>query len=139
DTYASVIGGRLVFTGAAEKILPLEVAFADGIAETAFGTYRLKEQSLSGKEHNAFDADKVKNELMLTSRREGDRFTFKNRGITKSLKKLFNEMKIPVCEREKMAVIRDGENIVWVEGVGVNADYIPCDNTKNIIVIKKDG
>ena len=76
--------------------------------------------------------------LILSSRREGDKFTFIKRKVSKSLKKLFNEMDIPVIERGKIAVLRDDENIVWVEGVGVNASYIPDGNSDKIFVIKKD-
>ena len=89
--------------------------------------------------NDVIDCSKIKGELYLSSRKAGDTFTFENRGLTKSLKKLFNEKKIPICERNRIAILRDGGNIVWVEGVGVNSPYIPKDGTKEFLLIKKEG
>ena len=88
---------------------------------------------------DAFDEDKVKNELFFSSRLPGDSFTFRNRKVTKSLKKLFNEMKIPEDRRNDIAVLHDGENVVWIEDIGVNSMYIPDDNSQKILKIKRTG
>lgn len=137
--YASVKDGKLLFTGAEAKGGGFWMsAFEYGTAQSPYGVYRIESGKIDYTADGAFDGEKIKGDLILTSRKEGDVFTFRNRKISKSLKKLFNEMKIPVGEREKTAVLRDGENIVWVEGVGVNSAYIPDGNCKKIFVIKKD-
>ncbi len=136
--YASVKDGVLSFAGAEKKTESWEAFFESGKAEGPYGVYRIIGEA-NVTDDDAFDADKISGSLMLSSRREGDRFTFTNRKITKRLKKLFNEMKIPVSDRDKIAVLRDGENIIWVEGVGVNAHYIPDESSEKIFVIKKDG
>ncbi len=138
DMYAVVKDGILSFTGADEKVEFWQTSFVEGKAESPYGVYRIIGEA-DVTDDGAFDADKITDELIISSRNEGDRFTFRNRKITKSLKKLFNEMKIPVSDRDKKAVLRDGENIIWVEGVGVNAHYIPDKSSKKIFVIKKDG
>ncbi len=135
--YASVRQGILVFDELKERPACWEAFFSDNKAVSPYGTYSLLEADFENR--NAFDGSKIKGELTLTSRKEGDRLTLKKRNVTKSLKKLFNEMKIPVEERNKLAVLRDGEDVIWVEGVGVNSFYTPEENCKKIFVIKKDG
>lgn len=110
--------------------------FADGKAVTPYGNYYLCCSDIVSE--NAVDADKLSDDLFLSSRMEGDSFTLKKRGITKSLKKLFNELKIPADKRNTVAVLHNGESVVWIEGVGVNAPYIPDENTGDIIIIKKE-
>ncbi len=119
-----------------DKILE-KCSFKDGVAVTEKGKILLvKTDEII---ENSFDYAKVNNELYVSSRLQGDKITLKNRGITKTLKKLFNELGIPAEERDSIAVVHDGENVVWVEGIGVNAQYIPDDNSKNIVVIIKEG
>ncbi len=138
DMYAKVKDGILSFVGTEEKAGSWQTAFDKGKAESPYGVYRVLSREADFKTVDAFDGGKITGELILSSRSKGDRFIFKNRGVSKSLKKLFNEMKIPVSEREKRAVLRDGENIIWVEGVGTNSPYIPDENSLKILVIKKD-
>lgn len=122
----------------ATKIQPCwKSDFVSNKAETPVGFYSLEKGNVEDK--CAIDKDKICHSLLLSSRLEGDKFTFKSRGITKSLKKLFNEMKIPAEQRNLIPVLHDGEKVVWIEGIGVNADYIPDKNSKNIIIIKKEG
>lgn len=141
DLYAEVSGGVFSFGKKMPKNASWQADFKTGKAETPYGVYSICQGKDCCDRSSLFDGTKICGEMTLTSRREGDRFLFKNRGISKSLKKLFNELKIPVNEREKIAVLRDGENIIWVEGVGVNAPYIPEINCEKIfsITIKKDG
>ncbi len=136
--YAVVKNGVLSFLSEESRVVPWQTAFTKGKADTGYGVYSLGCDGAGIKGADFFDGGKISDNLILTSRKEGDRFTFKNRKVSKSLKKLFNEMKIPLNEREIKAVLRDGENIIWVEGVGVNAPYIPDENTEKIFYIKKE-
>ncbi len=138
DLYAIVADGLLSFGSGLKKSDSWQASFEDGKAESPYGVYRILCDESDCRAADAFDGTGVKGKLILSSRREGDRFSFRSRKVSKSLKKVFNEMKIPVNEREKIAVLRDGENIIWVEGVGVNAPYIPEKNCKKIYKIKKD-
>lgn len=90
-------------------------------------------------EKDDIDFYKIQNTLKLTSRKQGDTFFNKKRGNTKTLKKLFCEMKIPLDERNKIAVLRDGENVVWVENIGTDSRYSPKPNAEKIIRVKKGG
>jgi hypothetical protein len=55
------------------------------------------------------------------------------------LKKLFNEAEIPSYERNKVAILRDKENIIWLDGFGTDGKYLPDINAKNVLIIKKEG
>lgn len=112
----------------------------DGKFITPYGTYVLeKAQEYEFKSVNAIDADKICGELMMTSRRSGDKFFSRKRRNTKSLKKLFNEDKIPEEKRGELAVLRQGENLVWLQGYGTDGKYLPDEKTKEILIIKKGG
>ena len=57
--------------------------------------------------------------LYTSNRREGDRFRPAGRGVTKSLKKLFNEAKIPPSKRDDIVILADGDHILWIEGLSL--------------------
>ncbi len=85
------------------------------------------------------DADALGSDWTVTSRREGDTFFSKRRGNTKTLKKLFSEMKVPLGERNLIPVLRNERGVVWVYGVGTDGKYTPNQGCKRIIRIKKEG
>lgn len=136
--YAQIKDGLLQFTQYEEKVMPWEVRFHNDIAETPYGSFRIISCDYDPVDKDLFDAEKTDGNFLLSSRREGDRFVFKSRKISKSLKKLFNEAKIPVAERDKKAVLRDGKNVIWVEGFGVSSSFSADENSKKIYKIKKD-
>ncbi len=137
DLYIFADGDIISFCTSEKDIAEWKVYFKDNIAVTPCGSFSLEETDFT--DSNSFDMEKVKNPLFLSSRLPGDCFTFKKRGVTKSLRKLFNELKIPAGKRNTVAVLHDGENVVWVEDIGVNAGYIPDEKSQKIITIKKDG
>ena len=114
------------------------VSCEDGVFDTPVGRFTV-EAPLSAEYKNTVDADKIKGELTMSSRREGDRFFSKTRKNTKTLKKLFNEAKISSWERNNIAILRDEENVIWIEGFGTDGKYLPDINTKNVLIIKKEG
>ena len=85
---------------------------------------------------STFDCDKIKGKLILRNRHEGDRITLPLRKVTKSLKKLFNEMKILPEERDNILILADDENVVWVEKIGVDMKFLPDKNTKHFVNIE---
>lgn len=62
--------------------------------------------------------DIITDETIVRSRREGDFFSDSRRGVTKSIKKLFNELKIPREERDRVLLAANGSRVIWIEGVG---------------------
>jgi len=56
--------------------------------------------------------DKIKDTVFVRSRRNGDKYRI--RGMTKSIKKLFSEKKLPTFARSTHPVICDSEGIIWI-------------------------
>lgn len=83
------------------------------------------------------DCDKILGNIIVRPRQSGDQMTLLRRGVTKSLKKLYNEAKIPLAERGRLAVFADGEGVVWAEGFGVSRRAAPTEQTKRCIVVQK--
>ena len=125
------------------EIIPVpewECECIDNVFSTPMGKFYIEEASSAVyKNINAIDADKIKGSLHMSSRRQSDRFYSDIRRNTKSLKKLFNEMKIPAEERNNIAILRDDENLICIDGIGTDGRYVPDANTNNVLIIKKEG
>ncbi len=72
---------------------------------------------------------------VVRNKRAGDVFRPAGRGVTKTLKKLFNEEKIPAPQRGNTAVLEIGGTIVWIEGIGVSEDARASLNSRAIAEI----
>lgn len=108
-----------------DKILKIEV-----IDRKEFeNSYNVKKFNLK----QTFDFDKIIGTTIIRSRKTGDCADI--HGGTKTLKKLFNEEKIPLETREHVAVIADENGIVWVEGLGTNKRCRVTEKTKTVAVI----
>ena len=80
--------------------------------------------------------DILKDDVGLRSRKTGDTFTFANRNVTKTLKKLFIEDKIPQSYRDKIPVLVDStDTVIWLGDYGTNKPFVPDKDTKNILLI----
>ncbi len=84
---------------------------------------------------NLIDCDKIVGRLKLRTRYEGDKITLINRNVSKSLKKLFNELAVPFEERDKIPVLCDDNGVVWVYGVGTDNRVKVNNNSSNIIFV----
>ena len=56
--------------------------------------------------------------LTLRSRLPGDTYRPAGRGIAKSLRKWMNEQAIPPSERDRLPLLADGSEVIWVCGAG---------------------
>lgn len=93
------------------------------------------------KDYDAFsliNGDTVPESAVFRFRESGDKFRLPKRNVTKSLKKLFNEYKIPDEQRNNLILLADGSNILWIEGIGANEYCNLSENTNNIISITID-
>ncbi len=99
-----------------ENILPngsviyLSEAFDDKFSQKAKNVYKLSIQAII-----SFDTIDVM--LTARSRKEGD--SFKLGGMTRRLKKLYNEKKLSPSERRAIPIVCESDNIVWVPMLGV--------------------
>lgn len=86
------------------------------------------------------DCDTITNGAVLRTRREGDTFTIPKRNITKPLRKLQNELKIPAELRQSSLVIAVGSTVLWAENVGVSQQgMVTDDSAKGILIEIKRG
>lgn len=85
---------------------------------------------------NGLDYDKIIRTAVFRPRKEGDKLTLTARGCTKTLKKLFNEQKIPPEQRGLIPVLADETGALWVEGFGCSPYVEITEATKRVAVIE---
>lgn len=82
------------------------------------------------------DADRVCGEPTVRFRREGDTICPAGRGVTKTLKKLYNEAKIPVERRATWPVLADDLGVIGVAGVCVDERVKITGDTERVFLVK---
>lgn len=87
----------------------------------------------------AIDCDKIQGSLTVRSRRDGDRFHPAGRRVGKTLKSLFQELRIPTYDRDTYPLLCDEEGIVLMPGVACDSRVRPDDGTKHFLVWLTDG
>ena len=88
---------------------------------------------------NVIDYDKIKGVLIFSSIRPGDKIRPKGRGVTKQLRRLFNENHIAPSHRNRISVLRDDCGVVWVNGVGADERVSADENTKKFLILETLG
>lgn len=83
--------------------------------------------------NNSADYDTIPFDRVFRTRQGGDFFTLPKRKVTKSLKKLFIELKIPMEVRDSIVVLASGSEILWAEGIGVSDKYVVTAATKTVV------
>lgn len=82
------------------------------------------------------DYDKIIGNVAVRARLAGDHIHPAGRGCSKSLKKLFNELSIPVEDRNGIGVVCDDKGVIGIAGYCCD-ERVKIDNqTKNVIAIK---
>lgn len=85
--------------------------------------------------NNSLDYDTIPSNATWRNRREGDSFIPQGRKITKTLKKLFNEAKVPPSRRDTLLLLESGGKILWIEGFGAAEGYGVTGDTKQVLWI----
>lgn len=81
---------------------------------------------------NHFDCDRIGKEFTLRTRQPGDVFSPAGRGVSKTLKKLFNEKGLTIQQKTHCIIAESEKGIFWVEGFGVAQWATPTDDTQII-------
>ena len=76
--------------------------------------------------------------MVIRSRKNGDCVRLASNPMTKSLKKLFNEKKIPLSQRSRLTVLADVNGILWVEGFGCDQRCCADENTRRMLTVVFD-
>lgn len=85
---------------------------------------------------NSLDCDTIENTSVFRFRNDGDLFSQAGRRNTKSLKKLFNEKKIPSEERGKTLLLESAGKLAWICGIGPAEGCEVTDSTDKVIYIE---
>lgn len=81
----------------------------------------------------AFDCDKILGKMIIRQKTDGDRI--KLRGMTKTLKKLFNAGGLSAYEKSARPVCADESGVIGVFGFGVGDNVTPDEDTKRILAV----
>ncbi|MDP4119659.1 MAG: tRNA lysidine(34) synthetase TilS [Bacillota bacterium] len=84
---------------------------------------------------DAVDYGIINSNSCIRTRKSGDFFTFENRNVTKPVRKIMNEMKIPEENRDKLLLIANGSEVLWLEGVGASKVGCISEKTEKILLI----
>lgn len=82
--------------------------------------YRVTKNNSDKENKYSVNADFLNKKAVFRTRQSKDLFTYPKRKVTKPLRKVMNEMKIPSEQRDKLVVLAVDNVILWCEGVGVS-------------------
>lgn len=84
------------------------------------------------------DADRLKEPLWVRNRRPGDWFEPLGTHGRQKIKKLFIDRKIPVNQRESLALLADQVSVIWIENMHLNERVKISPETKHVVVMEID-
>lgn len=93
-------------------------------------------QKMNSLIYNAVDLKKINGSLIIRFKMPGDVIKLNGRNGTKTLKKLFNEYKLPQKERESCLVLADNEGPIWVNGFGTAQRVATNEKTEKVLLIE---
>lgn len=88
------------------------------------------------KNKKYIDYDKLHGDLKIRNRRNGDRFNPLGMKGNKKVKDYFIDEKIPRDKRDKIPILADGKNIIWIMGYALSDLYKITDETRKILIIE---
>ncbi|MCH5202923.1 MAG: tRNA lysidine(34) synthetase TilS [Oscillospiraceae bacterium] len=98
-------------------------------------TVKIKGKFEKYTSNNYISGDIMSDELTLRNRLAGDTIKLNKRGVTKSLKKLMNELKIPEEQRDKLLVLAKGNEVYWGERIGISESAVVKETDKECLKI----
>lgn len=98
-------------------------------------TFEDNESNVNKKGMRCFDYDKIKGDLRIRNRIIGDKINPFGMNGTKKLKDYFIDKKVPKGLRNKISLLVDEENIIWVMGYATSELYKVTENTKKILIV----
>ena len=121
----SNLGGGAVNLGGGVRVVIKQgtLRFVRDDEKDQFSELELKPDTVFIYKNKKYSVKELKinsNGLAFRTRREGDVFTLPKRNVTKTLKKLFNELKIPEEKRGGLILAARGSEVLWIEGIGAS-------------------
>ena len=75
---------------------------------------------------------------VVRSRKPGDFFRPAGRNLRKSLRKWMNEAAVPPQERDRLPLLADGSEILWVCGGGFAEGLAPDGDSRVILLLEAE-
>ena len=112
------------------------LAFAENPVTIVKKTSVFPERIEEKKYTKCFDCDKIKDGLVLRTRRSGDYLRVTAKGGKKKLKDYMIDAKIPKEERDSILLLADGQEIWWVVGYRRGESGRVGEDTKAVLQIQ---
>lgn len=96
----------------------------------------VKKYNSDTENRNVLSADVLQSNAVFRTRKEGDRFTYPKRNVTKPLRKALNENKIPAEQRDNLLVLAVDSTVLWCEHLGSSQQALSGNEEKILIDIK---
>ena len=109
-----------------------------------FGNYEITFEKIENKQNikfnksnliKYFDFNKINGNIIIRSRKNGDKIIPLGMNGSKKIKDLFIDMKIPKELRDEIPIVQFDEEIAWVVGLKVSNNYKITDQTTAILKI----
>ncbi len=81
------------------------------------------------------DYHKIEGNLILRSRKNGDKIKLVGRDFTSSVKKSLINMKIPISNRSELCFLEDSSGLLFAEKLGIAQRVAPDKNTEKFLII----
>lgn len=85
------------------------------------------------------DYDKINGNLAVRTRKNGDYLIFNQKGNKKKLKNFFIDEKIPREERNRLALVTRGAEVLWIAGGRMSGGYKITPETKRVLEIRYES
>ena len=121
----------------AVKKEPLEERIKNPLAELSFEVFSYeKAMEFPKKTYTKwFDCDKIKGTPVVRTRQTGDYITLEN-GSRKPLRRFMIDEKIPADKRDEIALLADGDHIMWIIGRRISSYYKIGPDTRRVLQAK---
>jgi tRNA(Ile)-lysidine synthase len=86
----------------------------------------------------AFDADLLRNPLILRNWRPGDAYRPRGRRQARKLKTMFLARRVPSRERARWPVLESGGRVIWARGMPAAEDFCAREHTRVGVVVEED-
>ncbi len=83
-----------------------------------------------------FDYDKIKNDMQIRERYQGDYLLVSQSGARKKLQDYFVNEKIPAASRDEIPLLCEDNHVIWAIGYRISEYYKIDDNTKHVLEVQ---
>jgi tRNA(Ile)-lysidine synthase len=81
------------------------------------------------------DYGKITDTLIIRTRKPGDFLTVRSDGARKKLSDYFTDEKVPRDRRDRIPLLADGHEIVWVIGMRLGYRYLISESTERFLTV----